>query len=254
MTMKKNNRVFCALAAPLIALGCAAHMATYVGDPQNQLLDRTKTALCIPVDSLHVTYTDNTKAVPDSQISDSFLTAAARSFFSFEISRCFHVVNCRKDSSDSASDSLQAFSAGHYSHLLGDTGAFALIGGRVRDLALKYKADFVIIPYSCTVRQISTRPEGWRNTQQAPAYERPVDYHAKTSFHVQIWDKSGRLVFERIGRDESGKPLFYSLFKKDKVPGKDLVEYAKRYYALPLVKSLYKSVRLALMVQAGRKG
>lgn len=248
--MKKKYRLFCVLAAPLVVLGCAAHMATYVSDPQNQLLDRTKSALCIPVDSLHVTYTDKTKAVPDSQISDSFFTAAARSFFSFEISRSFQVVNCRKDSSDSASDSLPAFRAGHYSRLLGDTGAFALISGRVRDLAAKYKADFVAIPYACTIKQISTRPEGWRSNQQAPAYERPVDYLAKTSFHVQIWDKSGRLVFERIGRDESGKPLFYSLFKKDKVPGKDLVEYAKRYYALPLVKSLYKSVKIALMVQA----
>ncbi|HMD68424.1 MAG TPA: hypothetical protein VKF42_06040, partial [Chitinivibrionales bacterium] len=234
------------LAAALGLSGCAGRMATYTSDPSNVLLDRGKTALCIPLDSLRVTYVDNTTSSPDTLFSDSFFVEAANRLFAYEVSKNFKT--CGEASRDE-SDSLALFPRTGYSRLDRDTVDLQRISGRVHQLADKYNADLVVIPYSLTIRQVTIKPAGWRNDRFGPGYERPVTCTAKTSFHVQIWDRSGRLVYERTGKSNTDRPFLYSLFKREKKPDKDIVKYARRFFAPPLVKALYKAIELAMMVR-----
>jgi hypothetical protein len=238
------------VAAVAVFSGCSVRTATMANDPNGQILDRSKSLLCVPLDTLHVTYVDNTKAAPDTLFNDSFFLEAANSLLLYEASKNFSVRQWTPGASFGA-DSLAVFRRGGYSRLARDTASLALASGRVKDLAKKYNADLVAIPYACVIRNLTVRPTGWRNGKyDGPGYERPISYTAKTEFHVQIWDKNGALLFERIGKSDTGRPVFYSLLKKEKHPDKDIVKYAKRMYAPPLVKSLYNSIKASLLVRS----
>jgi hypothetical protein len=253
--MRNSLRFIAVVALALGVVGCSVHMVTLANDPGNQLLNRSKIALCLPVDTIHVTYVDNTKAIADTLFNDSFFIEAANSLLLYEAAKNFPLrqlgapQGASKDTSVGA-DSLAAFRHGGYSRLTHDTASLPLIAGFVRDLSKKYNADLVIVPYAYVVRNVVIRPAGWRNDKFAgPGYDRPVSYTAKTEFHVQIWDKSGALLYERIGKSDTGRPILYSLMKKEKHADKDIVKYAKRFYAPPLVKSLYNSIKAALQVR-----
>ncbi len=233
------------LLSGLVFAGCAAHTASYASDPSRMLLDQSKLALCIPLDSLHVKYLDNTASISDSVFSDSFFVQAANGLLSFEVSRNFKVCAWPRNESDS----FRLLRQSGYSRLDKDTTNVQLASNVVRQIAERYKADLVVVPYSLQIRQIIVKPSGWRDDRFGSAYERPTSYTAKTSFHVQIWDKNGRLLYERIGRSTTGNFFLYSMLKKAKNPDKDIVKYAKRFYAHPLVKALYDSIKLAMMVK-----
>jgi hypothetical protein len=233
-------------AAALCCAGCAGQMATWENDSAGLLLDKGKTALCLPLDSLRVRYVDNTKAVPDSLFNDSFFIQAVNKLLTFEVSQNFSLCQSRPDTLDS----LFAFRHDGYSLLDKDTGRLNDISLRVQTLSKKHGADFIIVPYSCEIKHTAIRPTGWRRDRfSGPSYERPTSYTAKTSFHVQVWDKTGRIIYERIGRSDTGRPFLYSWFKREKNPDADIVKYAKRFYAPPLIKSLYNSIKLAMMVR-----
>jgi hypothetical protein len=234
------------LAAAIVFLcGCAAQMVTYTNDGANVLLDRSKSALCLPIDSLHVSYIDNTKVTPDTLFNDSFFIKAANGLLAFEVSQAFNVRPLAKDSLDS----LWVFRRNGYSILDKDTVYLRSISLHVQALAKKYHADLVIVPYACEIRHLAVRPAGWRQDRFGPGYERPISFTAKTSSHVQIWTKEGHILFERTGKSDTGRPIFYSFLKNEKNPGDDIVKYAKRFYAPPLVKSLYNSIKMAMMVR-----
>ncbi|HUI94038.1 MAG TPA: hypothetical protein VLX68_17500 [Chitinivibrionales bacterium] len=243
--MKKNLSLLVPIAALCLA-GCAGRMATYENDSAGLLLDKGKTVLCLPLDTLHVLYVDNTKAIPDSLFNDSFFIRAANALLSFEVSQNFRLCQSKPDTLDSLSD----FRRGGYSLLDKDTANLRDISLRVQSLAKKHGADFIAVPYSCEIRNAAIRPTGWRHDRfNGPSYERPTSYTAKTSFHVQIWDKTGRVIYERTGRSDTGRPFLYSWFNREKKPDADIVKYAKRFYAPPLVKSLYEAIKLAMMVR-----
>jgi hypothetical protein len=226
--------------------GCAAHMAAAVNDPASQLANSAKSALYLPVDTLHVTYIDNTKAIPDTLFNDSFFMEAANGLLMYEVSKNFTI----RQWTPQDTDSLAFFRQGGFSPLTHDTTSLHLIARRVSELAKKCNADLVVVPYSCKIKHFTVRPTGWRNDKYAgPGYERPISYTAKTEFHVQIWDKDGALLFERIGKSDTGRPILYSFLKKEKNPDKDIVKYAKRFYAPPLVKSLYNSIKAAMQIR-----
>jgi hypothetical protein len=241
----KNFLLTILTAAAVVLSGCAAQMATYTSDSANVLLDRSKSALCLPIDSLHVTYIDNTKAAPDTLFNDSFFIEAANGLLAYEVSQAFSVCPLASDSLDS----LQVFRRTGYSILDKDTTYLRYISLRVQALAKKYRADLVIVPYACEIKHLSVQPAGWRQDRFGPGYERPISYTAKTSFHVQIWTKDGTILYERTGRSDTGRPIMYSFLKNEKNPGKDIVKYAKRFYAPPLVKSLFNSIKMAMMVR-----
>jgi hypothetical protein len=249
--MRIHSLVISFFAIALALCGCAARQASLVNDPGDQLSVLSKSALCIPIDTLHVSYFDNTKAIPDSLFNDSFFIEAANGLLSYEVSKRFNIMHWTpRAASQDAPDSLDVFRHCGFSRLTHDTASLALIAGRVRGLSKKYNADLVIVPYACMIKHITVRPAGWRNDEFAgPGYDRPISYTAKTEFHVQIWDKNGALLYERIGRSDTGRPVFYSFLKKEKHPDKDIVKYAKRFYAPPLVKSLYNSIKAAMQVR-----
>jgi len=218
-----------------------------INDPGNTLRSFSKTALCLPVDTLHVHYADNTKALPDTLFNDSFFMEAANGLLAFEVSKNFAI----RQWAPTDADSLGLFRHGGFSVLTKDTGSIQAMSHYVAVLAKKYNADLVVVPYACTIRHFTVRPAGWRSDKYgtSPGYERPISYTAKTEFHVQIWDKAGMLLYERIGTSNTGRPVFYSFLKREKHPDKDIVKYAKRFYAPPLVKSLYNSIKAAMQVR-----
>jgi|WetSurMetagenome_2_1015567.scaffolds.fasta_scaffold00130_13 hypothetical protein len=237
-----TRAIFCITV--LFLLGCAARMSTYSNDPSNTLSNRTSTALCVPLDSLHVDYVDNTTAVPDSFFSDSFLVHAADAMLAFEAAKNFRLRKTQGDAPDSAG----VFRRMRYSPLSHDTADFQAVSDRIQSLAEKYNATLVVVPYSAEIKQVTIKPAGWRNDRFGPGYERPTTSTAKVNFHVQIWDRKGNLLYERIASGEVGKPFLYSAFKREKNPDKDIVKYAKRLYAPPVVKALYNAIKTAMMV------
>jgi hypothetical protein len=241
------KKILCLMisAAALCCAGCAGQMATWENDTASLLLDKSKSALCLPLDSLHVIYVDNTKSVADTLFNDSFFVEAVNGLLSYEVSQNFNICQGQPDSLDS----LSLFRRNGYSILDKDTVYLQFISRHVQELAKKHHADIIIVPYSCEIKHVTIRPTGWRQDRFGSAYERPISYTAKTSFHVQVWDKTGRLLYERIGKSDTGRPILYSFLKREKKPDKDIVKYAKRFYAPPLVKSLYNSIKLAMMVR-----
>jgi hypothetical protein len=246
--MGPSTFVITFVAAAIALSGCTAHQSALVNDPGGQLVIGSKKALCLPVDTLHVSYVDNTKAIPDTLFNDSFFIEAANGLLMYEVSKNFAV---QQYAPKDGTDSLAVFRHGGFSRLTHDTSSLRLIAGRVRGLSQKYNTDLLVVPYACVIKNFTVRPAGWRNDKYAgPGYERPISYTAKTEFHVQIWDKNGTLLYERIGKSDTGRPVFYSFLKKEKNPDKDIVKYAKRFYAPPLVKSLYNSIKAAMQVRS----
>ena len=227
--------------------GCSVSSVSLVNDPGHLLRNISKTALCLPVDTLRVRYVDNTKAMPDTLFNDSFFMEAANSLMLFEVSKNFTI----RQWAPKDSDSIAVFRRGGFSRLAHDSVLIPAVSNYISALAKRYAADLVVIPYACSIKHITLRPSGWRDDKYAasPGYERPISYTARTEFHVQIWDKSGALLYERVGKSDTGRPVFYSFLKKEKKPDKDIVKYAKRFYAPPLVKSLYNSIKEALRVR-----
>ena len=176
--MRYSLRFLAAVAVALGAGGCSVHMKTLANDPGNQLLNRSKTALCLPVDTIHVSYVDNTKAIADTLFNDSFFIEAANSLLLYEAAKNFplrQLDGAPKDASFGA-DSLAAFRRGGYSRLTHDTASLPLIAGLVRDLAKKYNADLVIVPYAYAVRNVVIRPAGLAKRQVHRTRLRPVRY------------------------------------------------------------------------------
>jgi hypothetical protein len=224
---------------------CTTLPPTYTSAGTTALADKTKNVLVLPLDTLHVDYADNTKAIPDTLFSDSFFIEAANGLILYEASKHFSM--CQSQLSDQ--DSISTLKIKGFSRLLADTAHIHDVELYMKKLALAHKADVIIVPYNCQIKHITWRPTGWRKDKYAgPGYERPISYTATTSCHIQIWDKNGTLLYERIGNSNTGRPILYAMLKNEKNPGKDIVAYAKRFYSPPLVKSLYSSIKSTLQV------
>lgn len=229
-----------ALAACFVS--CSSHALVYSGAGRGQLDNPGQTALCLPVSKLHIEYIDNTQLRPESQYSDSFLEEAATGLLMYEAAQLFRIGQTQPD----LTDSIEKFQASRYSVLAGDTALRLLVSRRVQNLAEKYGVNIIVMPYAISVKQFIVKPKGWRSGN-GPGYDRPVSYTAKTSVHIQFWNSRGQLLYERVGRSDTGRPIFYSLLKKEK-PGGDMVKFAKNFFAPPLVKSLYASLRTAMQI------
>jgi|GEM_PF-1080468 hypothetical protein len=239
-------------SAPLAAISicgillCTRPETAYFSNEHAELFNSNTIALCAPFKNMRVEYLDNTKLRPDSLYADSFLTEAANGLLMFEVAQRYRVSPERT----SAEDSVENLEKRGYSALAHDTALRILTSKRVSALAEKYSVDLVVVPYSCVVKQRAEQEKGWRNSS-GPGYDRPVSFSATTAVIIQLWDKSGRLLYERIGKGDTGRPILYTLFKKEK-PGGDIVKFAKKMYAPPLIKSLYGSIKEAMRIQTRR--
>ena len=236
---KYLKKYSCLLAIPALCglIFCTPNRMVYCANPAFRLKDSGLLALCVPLKKIHIEYFDDTKLKPDSQFTDSFLLEAANGFLQYEAMRDFKMASLKP----SQQEMIEKIEGSGFSVLMNHTGSLPEVSQRIRDLAARCSVDVVILPYSCSVHQRITQPKPWRN-RNGPGYQRPISFSATTSVHIQVWGKNGELLFERIGASDTGKPLLYSMLKKEK-PKEDIVQFAKKMYAPPVIKSLYTSIQ-----------
>ena len=109
--------------------------------------------------------------------------------------------------------------------------------------------ELVVVPLDCSLSYRIEQPRGWRNDKYESSYARPVSHTAFATFHVQIWNRNGVLLSERVGKSAAKKPLLYDLVgrrKKEPGEGVDVARDARRFYGAPMLRTLYKAVKIAL--------
>jgi len=240
LSKKYNYVVALAAISMCTILACSRPTLKYVRDPANELGNANLSALCLPFKNIRIEYLDNTKLKPDALYSDSFLVEAANGLLMYEVMQRFRMSPQQPQDGDSA----ERLELSGYSPLRGDTTVRATTSKRIAALADKYSVDLVVIPYSCVVKQRTVQKKGWRGNT-GPGYDRPVAFSATASVTVQIWSRTGQLLYERVGGGDTGKPILYSVLKKEKSQG-DIVKFAKKMYAPPLIKSLFASIKQAM--------
>jgi hypothetical protein len=232
------------LAACLIACVLARCTAPAVrlyepDDGRALLMNPAKCIAVVPITVVRQKLFDNTKALPDTQFSDSFFVEAINGLMPYEVSQHFRLCPAAKP------DSAGPLIVGRYSELTGEKGDRDTAAAQIRGAAARCGADLVAVPFACSIEHHVNQPKGWRNGQGY--YEKPVSYTAETAFHLQIWTNDGRLIFERIGVASTGRPVLYSIFKKEKQGAEAIADFARHFYAPPLVKSLYAAMKNAMV-------
>lgn len=217
----------------------------YKDDPDNLLSNLRQTILTIPIYIIHEKFINNTQKSPTTPPSDSFFIEAANGLINFECSKYFKICSYIEGFKE-ISDSISLFYDSRYSKLTENDTNSAAISALMKKTAEKFNVDLILLPFSCDIEHITFQQKGWRD---APSYQRPIKYISKTMVHIQMWDKSGNLLYERIGKDQTKRPILYSLFKKkDPKEGEEIGAYAKRFFAPPAIRSLSKSIVEAMMV------
>ena len=191
--------------------------------------------LILPVDSITTKSHDNTRVSPEILYTDSAMKFAANSFIAGYAKQ---KISCKPVSlvADSANPK-PSFTWSAFSKAPPDSSVVAF----VKKAAASAKADYVIIPCDVTLRQTTYQMEAWRDS---PSYQHPVEFSASVVIRMQIWDKSGALLFERESRGNSGKPVLYDKVKKRQKLDDDLERQAKKYFAPPPLKALFKASKL----------
>jgi hypothetical protein len=236
-----KKKYFLLLAAAISCLVlCAPQTVIYSHNSEYQLSDSRKSVLCLSLKKIHVEYIDNTRQKPEVQYSDSFFINAANELLIFETSQNFNVV---KPEINTEGSIIKSELPG-YSLLAHDTANKDSNAKLISKIAETKGADLIVVPYACVLKQYSAQGKGWRGNS-GPGYEKPVSYTATTLFHVQIWNKNGCLLYERISRTDKSRPVLYSLLKKEKTET-DIVLFAKKMYAPPMLKSLYSAIKLSM--------
>lgn len=233
--------LLCVAAAAAALCVCSSRKTlVYRGDGAQVLTREGKpTAICLPLQTITTEYYDNTATTPDTQFSDSFLIEAANALLFFEVGKEFELGGV-------PSGPVQPQRL--YSVLAADTQDLAGTAAFIQSVAESAGTEIVVVPYRCSVRYNVFKPAGWRNDKYENTYARPVSYRAFTQVHLQYWSAEGTLLYERVGKSDTGKPIFYSWFKREE-PRDDVVRFARRFYAPPIMRSLLKSVRLALVLR-----
>lgn len=215
---------------------------SYLEENSQLLNENSINVLYIPLQKISSEYTDNTEIKPKVELSDSFYVEAANSLVMFGLSNRYKNIIQQPQS-----DTIQNYNAlmkQRWSKVNGDTSSPDSFAAQIRKISATYKADLVFIPYSCQIHQSAIRQNGWRNNKYNGAYEKPVTYSAEAKFHLQAWDKTGKLIFERIGTGNTGRPIFYTYLKHQQ-PGDNIVSYSRKIFSPPLIRALDKSIKNA---------
>lgn len=216
----------------------------YVAD-SNILNDTSLTILYLPLKSIKSEYIDNTSLKPEVEYSDSFYIEAANALVLFELSRIFKVTDQHPDSTGNKKVPQKEE---YWSNLVKSETSEDTISELIAGIAKEFNSDLVAVPYSCSIKHSAVRQKGWRGGKYEGSYVRPVTYSANAQFHVQIWSKDGKLLYEKIGLGAAGRPIFYSMFKK-RTPDASSPTFARKLFAPPLAKALKEAIRKSLEVR-----
>lgn len=176
--------------------------------------------------------------------NDSFYIEMANALALYEISQHYKAVSNKEDTNDTVQSDRTVYQLQtRWSRLAGDTGSFEKVGTFVKKMATKYSVDFVIIPYECSLKESETQTKGWRDDKYGEYYGKPSTVDAKALFHVQIWDKNGRLQYERKGTGFSKRPVLYDVLKQKQQANQSPVAFSKNIFAPTLIRALGEACR-----------
>ncbi len=235
-----NCCLLAAFVATLLSLACStSRPVLYRHKESRELLSNAERIAYVPRREVDIRYRDNTRALPDSQFSDTFFIETVNALLKYELSQQFGtVIGVSDDLVDSLGESVLG-----YSRISGDTTDYPIAAGAIRTIAESAGAELVFVPYSVQVRHSTYQPDTWRT--QGPSYERPTSISAMSSLLGQIWGADGTLLYERISVKDAGRPILYNLLRK-REPDEDIVRYAKRVYSAPMVKALYRAIQFVI--------
>jgi len=217
----------------------------FTNDPNGLLKNSKQSILVIPLDAIQEEFFHNARMVPDTYPRDSFFIESANGLISYECSRYFAVRGVTDDIRQIC-DSLHVFCRTGISPRTSDSAPPASVSDIIKTVAEKCGADLVLLPRQCTITHVTFQQKAWSD---APEYQKPVKYFAKVRIHVQIWDKNGDLLYERIGKDKTKRPVFYAVFKKESPKkGENIDSFAKRYYAPPAMRCLSAAIVKAMKI------
>ena len=128
----------------------------------------------------------------------------------------------------------------YWSNLVKSETSKDTISELIAGIAKEFNSDLVAVPYSCSIKHSAVRQKGWRGGKYEGSYVRPVTYSANAQFHVQIWSKDEKLLYEKIGLGAEG-PIF-SIFKK-RTPM--LIDICQKLFPPPLAKALKEAIRIS---------
>jgi hypothetical protein len=236
----------CGAVALLTACASAPPLTRQAGGVEEMLGDSTKVMVCIPLARLDIRRTDNTSATPRALFDDTFYLESINGLLRFEAAKRYALEPAleavtRYLDSIGSHDSLPRFSR------LVSNGGDSIAAARTATALCEVSgAELLLWPYACSLKHTVHQAGSWRG--KGPSYERPVNHSARSTVHVQIWDRGGVLLYERIASGSKSRPLLYSLFGR-RTPDDDIVHYASRLFAPPMVRSLYQAVRRGLAVE-----
>jgi hypothetical protein len=180
--------------------------------------------------------------------SDSFFVEMANALVLNEISLHYKIISYKQDTNDTAHKSGTACQPQtRWSPLNRDTGSSERVGSFVKKIAGKYGVDLIILPYECSLKETETQKTAWRDNKYGKYYDKPSTVDANALFHVQIWDKNGRLHYERIGTSLCKRQAFYEALKQTQPRNKSLVDYSKNIFAPTAVRALGIACRNAFV-------
>jgi hypothetical protein len=199
-----------------------------------------RTILFVNIDTITTRYIDNTTILPEIEHNDSFYCSAANNLLMYECSKLFTVKSVLYPSDSTRIPGWTSFA---------DTaGNLEITQNAIKKLAHKFDVGYLLIPYNCTLQHSAVRRNGWRDSKYNGAYEQPVTYTAASRLHVQIWNRDGKLVFEKIGVGSTGRPILYDVAKKRRKETGDIVSRAKKLFSPPLLRALNEAAHNAMIL------
>jgi hypothetical protein len=247
--MTQQTLFRCVLNMSVVALlmlgGCSSRkVIQYRVVSYDEVVAGGTKVLCLPLRSVSSTYSNSAHVADGQMHSDSFMVEAFNALLPFEASKMLTTVACTSRVDQALNDSIPA-----YSLLAAHSADSARAASFFRELAAHWGVDYVLYPYACSVDYAITSSKGWRDDKYGQSYARPIAYRAGTSVHTQFWNREGKLVMERIGSAGADRSLMHSFFKRKRDKEENMVLAASRFYATPILKSLYKSIEAALWLK-----
>ncbi len=219
----------------------------YINDPDNKLHNHDLTILYIPLHKIRIANINETKNVVKKEFPDSFFIESTEDLINYECSKRYAVSTYFEKPAE-LKDPSHLFNDLKYSMLKNDTAQYDSVSQFMIRTAEKFSVDLILFPYSCLLKNIVFQQKGWR--RESPNTARPLKYKAQTAIHLQIWDKDGTLLYEKVGKNQTKRPILYSIFRKRKVKkDQDISSFSQKYFAPPLIRSLSESIFMALDIK-----